>query len=318
MTPGTDGSRGREAELPRSASALRWLPEPLRYVLHPFLVHSRLDRLLMPRHAETIVDGADGARFVVDLNDEIAREILHFGAYEKRNIEIIRQLAGGRTGTFLDVGANIGGHTILLARHFGRLAAFEPNPAAFDRLGRNLALNRHDHVSAYAFGLSDADAELPFQVQQGSNPGTSRFLARTAPGAISLPVRNGDAVIHEHSLSPVAAIKVDVEGHEERVIAGLGRTIARDRPVLFFEWESTRNGRACFDRLPGYAFFAQPWELAGGQWRRPFARGLDAARPPRLVPVVPDALEGRYVSMVVALPAEQLASVTASHGRLFV
>ncbi len=288
----------------RAASPLSWLPEPVRYALHPFLVHGGIDRLWLPRNPEVLVEGIDGARFALDLRDEIAREILNFGAYEKRNIEIMRRLTRGRPGSFLDVGANLGGHTVLLARQFTRTAAFEPNPASFERLSRNLALNGISGSAAQPFGLSDTDADLPFQQVEGSNPGKSGFVDAERPDTLSLPVRNGDGVVETLALAPVSAIKIDVEGHEERVLAGLSRTVQRDRPAVFFEWEAARNGAGCFERLPGYRFLAQPWELTSSRLARPFARGIDAARPPRLTPVTPETLAGRYVSMVVALPKE--------------
>jgi len=294
----------------RSGTLLSRFPEPFAYALHPFLVHSGIDRLILPKSDTINVKTLDGLCFELDPKDEIAREILHFGAYEKRNVEIIKRLVTGPRGVFLDVGANFGNHTVFLADSFDRVVAFEPNPPTIKRLRRNLELNDLDHVSVLEFGLSDQDTELPFHGEVGTNPGASRFLENAPSATTFLSVRRGDGVVKEFALSPVRAIKVDVEGHEEQVIAGLADTIFFDRPLVIFEWDSARNGTGCFEKLADYHFFTQPWELSGGRAWRPFARGFDAARPPRLVPVRVENLAGRYVSMVVAIPEEKMEGVS--------
>lgn len=285
------------------STPLRHLGEPVAYALLPFLVHAGVDRLLLPS-GDVTVETPDGIRFRLDPADEIAREILHFGAYEKRNVEIIRRLSKGRSGTLMDVGANIGNHALLLAGGFARVAAFEPNPLTLPRLRANLALNEPHNVTVFPFGLSDRDATLPFHAESGRNPGASRFLDAETDGSHSLPVRLGDDVVAEHALSPVATLKIDVEGHEEAVLAGLAGTIARDRPLVFLEWDAGRNGPGCLARLDGYRWFAQDWELTGSRALRPFARGWALRRPPRLIHVDSPDLAGRYVSMLIAVPEE--------------
>jgi FkbM family methyltransferase len=287
------------------------IPAPLAYALLPFLVHAGLDRPLLPRagaSGSVAAEGMDGTRFELDPTDEIAREILHFGAYERRSIEILRRLAEtdaerrGGPGVLLDIGANLGNHTVLLAARFARVLAAEPNPPTHERLVRNVGLNDLGHVVVVDVGLSDREAEVGFEPRGGGNPGASRIVDASSSAATStIRVRPGDALVAELGLAPVSMIKIDVEGHEERVIAGLSATIARDRPLVAFEWEAGRNGPGCLDRLEGYSFRAQPWELSP-RWWRPFARGLDAVGPPRLVPVTRADLDGRYVGMVVAVP----------------
>lgn len=299
--PGTALERLR-----RPVTALSRLPEPLGYAMHPFLVHGGLDRWLLPKGPEVLVEALDGAWFKLDPHDEIAREILHFGAYEKRNVEIIRLLTRGLGGTFMDIGANLGNHSVLLAAGFQSLAAFEPNPPTLARLKANLDLNGllqdQGKVQVFGLGLSDGNAKLPFHAEAGSNPGASRFLDAPEEGASLLETRIGDEIVEEGALGPVTALKIDVEGHEERVIAGLAKTIERDRPFMFMEWDARRNGLGCLERLDGYGFFAQPWEMTRRRWWRPFARGIDAGRKPRLARVSRDDLRDRYVSMLVAVP----------------
>jgi len=305
-----DVSSGEEPKrLRRPATLLSKLPEPLAYTMHPFLVHSGLDRWLLPKEREIVAEALDGYWFKLDPRDEIAREILHFGAYEKRNIEIIRRLVRGLGGTFMDVGANLGNHSILLAADFEQLAVFEPNPPTLARLRANLELNALSKAQVFGIGLSDANVSLPFHAETGTNPGASRFLDVAEKGASRLEVRIGDEVVEAGALGPITAIKVDVEGHEERVIVGLARTIERDQPLVFMEWDARRNGPGCLERLAGYTFHVQPWEMTRRRLWRPFARGIDAGRCPRLVAVTHGDLSDRYVSMLVAVPPGQALSL---------
>ena len=305
-----DFSPGEEPKrLRRPVTLLSKIPEPLAYALHPFLVHGGLDRWLLPKEPEVLVEAVDGNWFRVDPQDEIAREILHFGAYEKRNVEIIRRLTQGLGGTFMDIGANLGNHSVLLAPGFERVAAFEPNPPTLARLRANLELNALSKVQVFGVGLSDANARLPFHAELGRNPGASRFLDTVEDGASLLETRIGDEIVEAGALGRITAMKIDVEGHEERVIAGLARTIARDQPLVFMEWDARRNGPGCLERLSGYTFHVQPWEMTRRRWWRPFARGIDAGRSPRLIEVGYQDLRDRYISMLVAVPAGRTVSL---------
>jgi len=174
-----------------------------------------------------------GARFRILLpnaaDDYIQKRLATEGRpYEAEMLADMRgRLAPG--DLVLDVGANIGNHTLYLASVGARVAAFEANAALAGPLQASVALNGfNDRVSVRATGV-------------GRAAGTARFDRLTPEnlGGQALALGEGDiAVIALDSLSfdrPARMIKIDVEGMELDVLAGAEALIARDRPLLYVE-----------------------------------------------------------------------------------
>jgi FkbM family methyltransferase len=135
-----------------------------------------------------------------------------------------------------DVGANVGYLTLSLVRppfQFSHIAAFEPNPAALKTLASLFA--EHPRVSVHAVGLGAEHGSLELQISPEGSPLGS--LVRQLPGAtrVSVPIRRGDDYAREKNLPVPHLIKIDVEGFEPQVLAGLSETIARNRPIIVIE-----------------------------------------------------------------------------------
>jgi FkbM family methyltransferase len=175
----------------------------------------------------------DGIRWELDLREVIDASLFFSGSFEPRAERIMaRHLAPGMTA--IDVGANIGYHTLRMARSVGpegQVVAIEPGPRAVSRLRRNLALNTFSNVDVVVAALGDHDAELVELHVQSSYPlsgssGTERALVRVA---------RLDGLVLERELRRVDLIKIDVDGQEAKVLRGAVETLERFHPVLFFE-----------------------------------------------------------------------------------
>ena len=159
--------------------------------------------------------------------------------YEPEELAMIgRHFTPG--GTFLDVGANIGNHTIYAALFLRarQVIPIEPNPDAIQILQINIDLNRlHSIVdTAYlGYGLAERKERAAIgRTIQWNLGGTT--LVRDPAGAI--PLATGDELLDDR---PVEFIKVDVEGMELQVLSGLTRTIERYRPNLFVEVDNAHQ-----------------------------------------------------------------------------
>ncbi len=255
------------------------------------------------------------APFAVLPGDVVSEEVLVAGIYEA---EWLRALFDGlladRRAQFLqgaavDVGANIGNHSLYFAARFAAVHAFEPNPNALALLNCNVALSRAAHLHVHAVGLGERDAELPFVHNASGNLGGSGFQFAGVQGEQTslCPIRRGDTVLAAALQGlPLALLKIDVEGAELAVLQGLAQTVARDRPVVVFESnraDGPQDGEQVLRwlRAQGYSsFFAIEEEAAGrGPWPRLCSRLLHGERL-RLAPLrtVPD----RPCPMLVALP----------------
>jgi FkbM family methyltransferase len=178
----------------------------------------------------TVIEGQPVSFFELDT---IMGQNAYGYFYEIEELAIIaRHFRPG--SIMLDVGANIGNHTIYAAKFLGarRIVCIEPNPEAIMILRINVDLNQlHEQVDMryLGLGLSDGPGAAVIARTIAMNLG-GVALASQAGGSIRLFA--GDELLQGQ---PIDFIKIDVEGMELAVLKGLERTIAECRPGIFVE-----------------------------------------------------------------------------------
>jgi FkbM family methyltransferase len=124
-------------------------------------------------------------------------------------------------GAFVDVGANVGTYSLVLARHVGasgKVIAIEPHPVTHARLAFNRAASKLSQVRLVAAAAGDTDGELMIQ-SDGSNLGASHIVTRqNAAHAIRVPSLRLHRILDDAGLNHVHALKIDIEGFEDRVM----------------------------------------------------------------------------------------------------
>ena len=133
-----------------------------------------------------------------------------------------------RYGIVLDIGANIGAHSVYLGQH-RTVWAFEPQRTTFDILQTNVKNNcREGSVECFNFGLSDKTGNAQMMKADPRN------IAATGigTGGEVISVRQLDSVWNEHGRPKIAFVKIDVEGHEVQVFKG-GVECLKNIPILF-------------------------------------------------------------------------------------
>lgn len=208
-------------------------------------------RRLVGRGAETKVRRA-GVKWHLDLRQgiDLALYLNQYQPIPKRFLEPI----AGFDCTVLDIGANIGAFTLPIAQSIGgkgRLVAIEATHFAFQKLQRNISLNpeiasRIIPVHAllgdgqkpseavdkgiYSSWRVDGRSESGVHPMHGGSPmsttgaisATLDDLLDTDPRLVPLP-------------SPLAAVKIDVDGHEISILKGARKTLGANRPSLLIE-----------------------------------------------------------------------------------
>ncbi|CAN7332168.1 FkbM family methyltransferase [Variovorax sp. LjRoot84] len=137
----------------------------------------------------------------------------------------------------LDIGANIGCTGLLLSTLARKVICFEPSPSTFALLRKNIAAGTSGNVEVVNAGLGRADANHEI-VFHPSNRSGGFVTDQHLPGHTVEPIKilQGDSYILAAQLEqPVGFIKIDVEGFELDVIAGLAETIATHKPVVTLE-----------------------------------------------------------------------------------
>jgi FkbM family methyltransferase len=159
----------------------------------------------------------------------------------ERELHILPRIVP-RARIAIDVGANKGVYSHLLARVAPQVQAFEPNPKLFRILTRALPAN----VVAHRMALSDREGMAELIIPR-SRHGYSNQTASLNPrkrtddaGIVAVPQRRLDSF----GFNNVGFIKIDVEGFEQAVLEGARETIMRERPVIQVELEEQHTGRA--------------------------------------------------------------------------
>lgn len=172
-----------------------------------------------------------GAWMELDVSDYIQRAIYMgcVGSYEVR--EVRRCLRPG--GVMVDLGANVGYFTALAAHRVGRrgrVFAIEPSPYAFERLSRMVTESGLHAVTVGAFAVGEREGELPLYVPPDSKHNHSpTMVAADGWRATPVRVRTLDSCLAEWGVRTVDLVKMDVEGHEAKVLAGATAALAERR-----------------------------------------------------------------------------------------
>lgn len=204
--------------------------------------------------------GRDGY-FVYNRNDHyIGRSIERYGEWSGLEMDLFRQVcAPGQI--VIEVGANIGAHTVGLARLVGpagRVLAFEPQRLVFQTLCANLALNSLANVDCFwsAMGAQEGFVKVPEM-----DPDRAANF-----GAVSLLGANGNEVVACETLDSrinlprLDLIKIDVEGMEIDVLRGGRQLLEKFKPILYVENDRIERSSELMQLIAenGYRMF---WHL---------------------------------------------------------
>lgn len=161
------------------------------------------------------------------------------GQYERYELEALENWIFprmDRSGQAIDVGANIGNHSLFFARHFPSVVSLEPHPRTFQLLACNAGLV--ENVTALNVGASNGDAVVTVAQDLLNLGATSVRPSDRVVGlgskAVTLKLVSIDT-LPEITTKRVSFIKLDIEGHEEAALRGAEETLRRDMPVVAME-----------------------------------------------------------------------------------
>lgn len=170
--------------------------------------------------------------YLSNIEDIIQKNIARGHFFEIEELEQIQSLR--LSGTCLDIGANIGNHTLFFAQHcdFSNVFPFEPMEDIAAMLRKNIVANGDLPINlshlGVALGASNETGEAV--LKNPNNLGASRVEANQEG---QVKIRNGDEVCRE--IENVSFMKIDVEGMEIDVLNGLERTILKHHPYIYIE-----------------------------------------------------------------------------------
>ena len=205
------------------------------------------DRLLESGHI-TVKQCRHGL-FAYNVNDRyIGRSLDVYGEWAEVELDLLFQVL--KPGdVVLDVGANIGTHTVALAKKVtdtGVVVAFEPQRLTYQMLCGNVSLNALTNVLCQNVVVSDQPGSTLIPTL---DPRVQRNFGAVTSEGHTAGERVPAVRIDDLQLGRCNLIKVDVEGAEVRVLGGARATIATHRPVLFVENNSEERSSAVLRTL---------------------------------------------------------------------
>src|SRR6516162_3657426 len=181
-------------------------------------------------------------------DNTVSRSLCEYGEWAQAEIDFLNCLIDEGC-TVLDVGAFIGTHAIAFARRVGAhgcVYAFEPQPAFFELLKRNVEQNSLTNVHLFnvavsavtgRFGIPDAD------VSEAGNFGGTGLLELCNSTCDLGSCRSIDVItVDQLGLTRCDLIKIDVENLESNVLAGAAEVLRNSRPIVFAECSSLQYG----------------------------------------------------------------------------
>lgn len=149
------------------------------------------------------------------------------GMVEPRTIDVIRSLMQ-KDVVFVDVGASIGWHSLIAAQQGARVYAFEPHPVLYRTLCRNVHENNlAGSIEPIQKAVGDRDATVSFHLHPLNAGSSGLFSTGTAVQVAGVTL--------DSAILRADVVKVDAEGCEVRILAGMQNLVKRSRPTLICE-----------------------------------------------------------------------------------
>ena len=195
--------------------------------------------------SDQVVICRNGITWELNLKEGIDFSIFLLGGFELATLRLYESIV--RAGDIvLDIGANIGAHTLPFAKLVGsngRVYAFEPTQYAFEKLGRNVKGNpavssRIELVHAMLVAESrksvapEIYSSWPLNQHEGLHKQhRGKLMSTSDAAAIAL-----DDFVDSRGINRIDFVKLDVDGNEAGVLAGSINTLRRFRPRVLMEW----------------------------------------------------------------------------------
>ena len=196
---------------------------PVRYILH------KLSKKHIKKNNQLIVFSFDHIAHTINLD----------GLYEKTNLEFFIEWIKSNcpsilNGTVLDIGANIGNHSLFFSNYFNKVISFEPHPKIFKVLGLNTESKRN--IEIHNFGASNKNGNNTM-VENNLNMGGSRLTKNKKNTNLNVALKKLDDFCKEHK--NITLLKIDTEGHELEVLEGAIDIIKKNKPIIIFEQQKS-------------------------------------------------------------------------------
>ena len=178
----------------------------------------------------------NGCKMQLDKNDVMQISLFD---YEPIETDIVKSNVK-KNDIVVDVGANIGLHTLNMARivgNTGQVFAFEPDPSNFEILKKNVKINNYKNIILEQKAVGDKHGRTT--LYQSDHPGKHRIFPQTeqAKSQVQVELTNLDNYFDSDMTNKINFIKIDVEGLEFNVLKGMKNILKNSKKIkILFEF----------------------------------------------------------------------------------
>lgn len=171
-----------------------------------------------------------------------------YGASERPLLEFcLARLDTPGSATVLDIGGNVGHHALWFAAHGCTVHTFEPNRELWHEVEQKIAIpDMPGSITLHRTAMGAVDEVREFMLPDGVNQGTGSFEEKPynwAGARAEIQISAASDYLDSQGIAGADLIKIDVEGFEKDVLAGLRRFFERCRPILWVEVSANGEGR---------------------------------------------------------------------------
>jgi len=218
----------------------------------------------------------------ITLGDTIYGPMMYLpnDVYVGRSLDVYGEFSIGEAGFFLfaaqkggcavDVGANMGAHSVAMAKKYEHVFSFEPQPTLFKLLRANLS--EYLNTTSYQAAVGREDGIIHLPLMDYSIPNNFGALGRDCfeglPAEqtkdiemVKTQLRMIDKVEAIQAAEKIALIKVDVEGMEKDVLEGARQTIIKHQPILYVENDKPKKSAALVDYIYNNLAYKAYWHI---------------------------------------------------------
>ena len=208
--------------------------------------------------------------------DEVGLIISLFGRCEYDELKVLERKVFSKidcaNSSCLDIGANIGNHSVFFANFFSNIYSFEPYPDSYYLLKFNS--KNFNNIKTFNFGASDVDENQYMYIATNTTMSRNTLFSdrvepkkidQIHPKKIKVELKNLDNLLKENKVKKISFIKIDIEGYEYKALIGLKNTIINDSPIIVLEqwtdaFDEIKKTTKSIDFLKKnhYKFFYEP------------------------------------------------------------
>jgi len=198
--------------------------------------HAQLKKFKHETVSEVVFEGTQINILIKPNNGWVDNYIFLNSVHEPDILKIIKDnLKEGDVA--LDIGANIGQHTMFMAKFVGEegsVFAFEPLESNVDSISKSISLNNAKNIVLENMAVGEGDGVVEMHIPENANDRSSRKLVGVKSDTkqqvkmIALDKYFGDKKID--------FIKIDTEGFEPEVLTGAKKLISKHKPIILLEF----------------------------------------------------------------------------------